>query len=187
MDYFLLHTCGIKENKTRASETIEINLIIHCYVCVLQAYADVSIGLTLTFYNKSSSLKPFGGSFICLYFFFSVGYLQVTTRKPITWRMAPWSQALTTSRYVFFFFKTLFFLITFASMNLFFKSTTQQLLLLLAFSFMKPLYCVRVRRKKTSIFAPTQDSLFHTARNCKVWWRPFRRWAGTFSDSYLMK
>lgn len=95
---FLLHTCGIKEDKTRASETIEINLIIHCCVLVLQAYADVSIDVTLTLYNRSHSLKPFGGSFICLYFFFSVGCLPATTQRPTTWRTAPWSQALTTSR-----------------------------------------------------------------------------------------
>lgn len=113
---FLLHTCGIKENNTSPSDTIEINFrIFCCYVFFLQVHADVSMDLTLIFSNKSYNLKRCGGSFICLYLFFSVGYLQVTTQKPITWKMAQWSQALTTSRYVFF----PLFLITFDTMNLF--------------------------------------------------------------------
>lgn len=101
----LLHICGIQENNTRPSETIEINFIIFCYDFFLQVHADVSMDLTLTSCNKSFGLTCCGGSFICLYLFFSVGCLQVTTQKPITWKTAQWSQAPTTSRYLFFFFK----------------------------------------------------------------------------------
>lgn len=70
-------------------------------------HADVSVALTLTLCNKSNDLKRCGGRFICLYLFFSVGYLQVTTQRPITWKMAQWSRPLTTLRYGFFSF-TLF-------------------------------------------------------------------------------
>lgn len=143
----------------------EINSIIFCcYVFFLQVHADVSMDLTLTLYDESYNLKRCGGSFICLYLFFSVGYLQVTTQKPITWKMAQWSQALTTSRYVFF-------LITFDTINLFsefptsgmnrstsslfyFKSPTQPLLLL-AFSFLKRLYCVGFRQRKSRFCTET--------------------------------
>lgn len=68
---FLLHTCGIKENNTSPSETIEINYIFFCCnVFFLQVHADVSVDLTLTLYNKSYDFKPCDGIYICLYFSF---------------------------------------------------------------------------------------------------------------------
>lgn len=136
---FLLHICGIQDNNTSRTETIKINFIIFCYHFFSQVH--VSMDLTLTHYNKSyKSLNRCGESFIWLFLFFSVDYLQVTTQKPITWKMAQWLQAPTTSRYVFFFsfFLTLFslfFLRLLFNNELFLKLPTQPLLLLLAFSF----------------------------------------------------
>lgn len=134
----------------------------------------------------SYDLKRGCGSLICLCLFFSVGYLQVTTQTPITWKMAQWSQALTTSRYVFLFcFFLSHFLITFEAMNLF-KIAPPTVITVVGLLFLKLLYCAGVRQKKSRFCTKTHFSILLEIVLC-VRRRRFHRWAGTFSDSYLMK
>lgn len=158
-----------------ACETIEIDFrISYCNVSFLLSQADPSMDRTFPYY-KYYTLERCGGSFTCLCFSFSAGCLQVTTQKPITWKTARWSQALTTSRYVFFT-PVIYFLNYFWCNELLFSSATQQLLLVLASSFLKLLYCVRVKGRADSAARPTF---------------PYEIVGGPFwlppADSYLMK
>lgn len=162
---FLPHTCGIKEDESRASETAEINAIIHCCVLVLQAYADVSVDATLT--KPSVEVSSVCASSL------QWAVCQQLHRDPLPGGRHRGHRLSQLHGRLALLLK-LFFFNYFCFNEPFFKPTTQQSWLLSAFSFLKLLDCVRVRQKKKSIFAPTQDSRF-------------RRWAGTFSDSYLMK